>query len=91
VTGAGNLDVSSIASKIPAIKSRVSIPVGVGFGIRDAQTARNVAAHADAVVIGSRIVQLLEEAAPENAARTLTEFIAGVRQALDELPGAAAA
>jgi tryptophan synthase alpha chain len=88
VTGAGNLDVSSIASKIPAIKSRVSIPVGVGFGIRDAQTARNVAAHADAVVIGSRIVQLLEEAAPEHAARTLTEFIAGVRQALDELSGA---
>jgi tryptophan synthase alpha chain len=91
VTGAGNLDVSSIASKIPAIKSRVSIPVGVGFGIRDAQTARNVAAHADAVVIGSRIVQLLEEAAPEAAAQMLTDFIAGVRHALDELPGAAAA
>jgi tryptophan synthase alpha chain len=91
VTGAGNLDVSSIASKIPAIKSRVSIPVGVGFGIRDAQTAQNVAAHADAVVIGSRIVQLLEEAAPEGAAQALTEFIAGVRQALDALPGAKAA
>ena len=91
VTGAGNLDVSSIAGKIPAIKSRVSIPVGVGFGIRDAQTAQQVAAHSDAVVIGSRIVQLLESAAPEAGAQALTEFVAGVRAALDALPGAAAA
>jgi tryptophan synthase alpha chain len=83
VTGAAHLDVSSIASKIPAIKSQVSLPVGVGFGIRDAQTARAVAEIADAVVIGSRIVQLLEETPPEAAVATLTEFVAGVRRALD--------
>lgn len=83
VTGAANLDVSSIASKIPAIKSHVPLPVGVGFGIRDAQTARAVADVADAVVIGSRLVQLLEEAMPDAAAASLTSFIAEIRQALD--------
>ena len=83
VTGAANLDVLSIASKIPAIKSRVPLPVGVGFGIRDAQSARAVAEVSDAVVIGSRIVQLLEEAAPDSAAGKLTDFIAEVRQAID--------
>ena len=85
VTGAANLDVTSIASKIPAIKKHVSLPVGVGFGIRDAQTAAAVAQVSDAVVIGSRIVQLLEQAAPETAADTLTQFITGIRVALDEV------
>ncbi|WP_128597980.1 tryptophan synthase subunit alpha [Paraburkholderia kirstenboschensis] len=85
VTGAANLDVSSIASKIPAIKSRVPLPVGVGFGIRDAETARLVAEVSDAVVIGSRIVQLLEQTAPEAAAGTLTRFVAEVREALDSV------
>ena len=81
VTGAGNLDVSSIAGKIPAIKSRVPVPVGVGFGIRDAETARAVAEVSDAVVIGSRLVQLLESAAPEGAAAALKTFIAELRAA----------
>ncbi|KAF1027868.1 MAG: Tryptophan synthase alpha chain [Burkholderia plantarii] len=83
VTGAGNLDVSSIAGKIPAIKSRVPFPVGVGFGIRDAATARAVAEVSDAVVIGSALVQLLEAAAPDAAAAELKAFVAGVRAALD--------
>jgi tryptophan synthase alpha chain len=83
VTGAANLDVASIASKIPAIKTHVALPVGVGFGIRDAATARSVADIADAVVIGSRLVQLLEDAPPGEAAETLTRFIAEIRTALD--------
>lgn len=83
VTGAGNLDVSSIAGKIPAIKSRVPVPVGVGFGIRDAATARAVAEVSDAVVIGSRLVQLLEDAPPEGAVAALQGFIAELRAALD--------
>jgi tryptophan synthase alpha chain len=90
VTGAANLDVSNIASKIPAIKSRVPLPVGVGFGIRDAQTARAVAEVSDAVVIGSRIVQLLEETAPEAAVETLTQFVAEIRRALDSIGATAA-
>ncbi|RQH05661.1 tryptophan synthase subunit alpha [Paraburkholderia dinghuensis] len=87
VTGAANLDVASIASKMPAIKSRVPLPVGVGFGIRDAQTAAAVAAVSDAVVIGSRIVQLLEQTPPEAAALTLTQFVAGIRAAIDTPAG----
>ncbi|SAL01008.1 tryptophan synthase subunit alpha [Caballeronia arationis] len=83
VTGSANLDVSSIASKIPAIKSHMSLPVGVGFGIRDAETARAIGEIADAVVIGSRLVQLLEEASPDTAAESLTRFIAEIRTALD--------
>lgn len=83
VTGAANLDVSSIASKIPAIKSQVKLPVGVGFGIRDASTARAVAEVADAVVIGSRLVQLLEQAPAQSAATDLTSFVAEIRKALD--------
>lgn len=83
MTGAGNLDVSNIAGKIPAIKSRVPVPVGVGFGIRDAQTARAVSEVSDAVVIGSRLVQLLEEAAPDDAVAALKAFIAELRAALD--------
>ena len=83
VTGAANLDVSSIAGKIPAIKAHVPLPVGVGFGIRDAQTAAAVAEVADAVVIGSRLVQLLEQTAPDAAVETLTRFIADIRRAID--------
>ncbi|WP_321896853.1 tryptophan synthase subunit alpha [Burkholderia cepacia] len=83
VTGAANLDLSSIASKIPAIKSHVPLPVGVGFGIRDARTARAVSETADAVVIGSRLVQLLHETPPRDAVGTLTRFVADIRAALD--------
>ena len=59
------------------------MPVGVGFGIRDAASAKLVADVSDAVVIGSRLVQLLEEAPPEKAAAMLTSFIAEIRSALD--------
>ncbi|CAB3757408.1 tryptophan synthase subunit alpha [Paraburkholderia solisilvae] len=85
VTGAAHLDVLDIAGKIPAIKSRVPLPVGVGFGIRDAQSARAVAEISDAVVIGSRIVNLLEDAAPDAAAEALTRFIREIRQAIDAI------
>ena len=83
VTGAGNLDVDEIARRIPSIRQGVPLPIGVGFGIRDAATARAVAATCDAVVIGSRIVQLLEQANAADAAPQLTRFIAEVRQAMD--------
>ncbi len=88
VTGAGNLDVVEVASKIAAIKELfdlegVTLPVGVGFGIRDASSARAVSEKSDAVVIGSRIVQLLEESSKENAASNLQAFMAEIRRALD--------
>jgi tryptophan synthase alpha chain len=83
VTGAANLDVQSIAEMLPEIRKSVPLPIGVGFGIRDAQTASAVAAVSDAVVIGSRIVQLLEQTPPAQAAGALQAFIAEIRQALD--------
>ena len=84
VTGAGNLDVGEVTSRIEKIRKYVTIPVGVGFGIRDAATARVLGAVADAVVIGSRIIQELEKTAPENAADAVRAFIADIRKALDE-------
>ncbi len=86
VTGAGHLDTAAVAQAIPRIRAHVKVPVGVGFGIRDAATARAVARSADAVVIGSRLVQLLEEQSRETLLSAAREFIAGLRAALD-LPG----
>lgn len=87
VTGAGHLDTDAVADMVPRIKAHVNVPVGVGFGIRDAQTAKAVAAVSDAVVIGSRIVQLLETQTPETVAAAAGGFIAEVRAALDSLKG----
>ncbi|AOY93339.1 tryptophan synthase subunit alpha [Cupriavidus sp. USMAA2-4] len=83
VTGSGALDLDSVAARIPLIKQHAKLPVGVGFGIRDAQTARAISSVADAVVIGSRLVQLLEDAPREQAVESLRAFIAEIRQALD--------
>ncbi len=83
VTGAGHLDVAGVAEAVPRIRAHVQVPVGVGFGIRDAPTARAVADVCDAVVIGSALVQLLESAPRDNAAAVAAGFIAGVRLALD--------
>lgn len=85
VTGAGHLDTRAVAEMVPRIKAHVKVPVGVGFGIRDADSARAVAAVADAVVIGSRLVQLLEEQPPERVADAGGRFIAEIRAALDTL------
>lgn len=83
VTGAGHLDTSAVAEAVPRIRRHVKIPVGVGFGIRDAQSARAVAQVADAVVIGSRLVQILNEAPSESAAAAAQAFMAEIRAAID--------
>ena len=90
VTGAGGIDVNAVAEMVPRIRAHVSVPVGVGFGIRDAETAKAVAAVSDAVVIGSRIVQLLETQTRDNVASAGAAFIAEIRAALDSLKGAPA-
>ncbi|MDR0736319.1 MAG: tryptophan synthase subunit alpha [Zoogloeaceae bacterium] len=64
VTGSGRLNVEEVAKRLPAIRAAVGLPVGVGFGIRDAATAARMAEIADAVVVGSRIIEELE-GAPE--------------------------
>lgn len=83
VTGAGHLDTAAVAEMVPRIKQHVKLPVGVGFGIRDAQTARAVAAVSDAVVIGSALVQLLETRDRQSVAPAAADFIGGIRAALD--------
>ncbi|HEX6019290.1 MAG TPA: tryptophan synthase subunit alpha [Burkholderiaceae bacterium] len=83
VTGAGHLDVSAVAQAMPRIRRHVTVPVAVGFGIRDAPSARAVAAVADAVVIGSRLVQILEAEPRDNVAAAGRRFMAEIRSALD--------
>ena len=83
VTGAGTIDTAAVAAMVPRIKRHVKLPVGVGFGIRDAKTAQAVATVSDAVVIGTALVQLLETQTRENVAAAAGEFIAGIRAALD--------
>jgi tryptophan synthase alpha chain len=83
VTGAGNLDLSAIAAKMPQLRRHIRLPIGVGFGIRNAETARQVADISDAVVIGSRIVQEIESSPREALLGNVQNFVAGVRAALD--------
>ena len=83
VTGAGTLDTAQVEAMLPRIRQHVSVPVGVGFGIRDAATARAVSKVADAVVIGSRIIQLIDNVPRERVAATAAAFLADIRQALD--------
>ena len=84
VTGAGTLDTSAVESMLPRIREHVQIPVGVGFGIRDAATARAVGQVADAVVIGTRLIQLIEQAAAGQAVSAASDFLRQIRTALDQ-------
>jgi tryptophan synthase alpha chain len=83
VTGAGHLDLDDVARRIPAIRAKVGMPVGVGFGIRDGAAAARVATVADAVVIGSRIIEEIENAPAGEAPRRVTALLKGIRMAMD--------
>ncbi len=83
VTGSGALDTDAVEAMLPRIRKHISVPVGVGFGIRDAATARTISRVADAVVIGSRIIQLLEDKPRDQVAATAQTFLAEIRQAMD--------
>ncbi|HMV63072.1 MAG TPA: tryptophan synthase subunit alpha [Rhodocyclaceae bacterium] len=84
VTGSAALDLDEVARRIPAIRERVGMPVGVGFGIRDAATAARIAGLADAVVIGSRIIEEIENSPRDAAPARVTAFLRGVREAMDQ-------
>jgi tryptophan synthase alpha chain len=84
VTGAAHLDLSDVAARIPKIRAATKLPIGVGFGIRDAESARRVAQTADAVVIGSRIIQEIEGGAPEQAVARVKNFLRPIREAMDQ-------
>lgn len=83
VTGAANIDTSEVEAMIAAIKQQTALPVGVGFGIRDGETARKIAKFSDAVVIGSRIIQELESAAADHAVERVRVLVDGIRRVMD--------
>ncbi|ABX37873.1 tryptophan synthase, alpha subunit [Delftia acidovorans SPH-1] len=83
VTGSGALDTAAVEAMLPRIREHVSIPVGVGFGIRDAATAQAISRVADAVVIGSRIIEMLDGQPHEKIVPLTIDFLRGVRKALD--------
>ena len=83
VTGAGTLDTAAVEAMLPRIRAHVSVPVGVGFGIRDADTARIIGKVADAVVIGSKIIQLIDDQPRDRVAPVAQEFLREIRTALD--------
>lgn len=92
VTGANRLDVGAVAAKLSSIRKLTQLPLGVGFGIRDAQSAADVSAVADAVVVGSALVNRIAELAdqPDKIAATVSAVLADMRQAMDATPAQAA-
>ena len=90
VTGAGHLDTGDVRRKLAEIRQHVKLPVGVGFGIRDAASAQAIAAEADAVVIGSRLIQEIEAGPADAAAERAGAWLAGIRKALDTMQRRAA-
>ena len=83
ITGASHIDLGDVAARIPKIRAATKLPIGVGFGIRDAESARKVAQTADAVVIGSRIIQEIESAGADQAVARVKQLLIPIRKALD--------
>lgn len=88
VTGAANIDVRDVAARVAHIRQYATMPIGVGFGISDAASAVSVAGTADAVVIGSALIRLMEscEKTGQSPVEQAKSFLAGIRQALDAMP-----
>lgn len=85
VTGSGALNVDAVAERLPLIREKTGLPVGVGFGIRDASTAARIAAFADAVVVGSRIIEEIEKSTAETACANVLALVADIRRGVDEV------
>ncbi|MFZ2972525.1 MAG: tryptophan synthase subunit alpha [Ferribacterium limneticum] len=85
VTGSGALNVEAVAERLPLIREKTGLPVGVGFGIRDASTAARIAAIADAVVVGSRIIEEIEKSTAETACANVKALVADIRRGVDEV------
>ena len=87
ITGAGQVASPELSRPVQQIREFTDLPVAVGFGIKNAEMARAVAEHADAVVIGSALVQALADATTkEDACEIATAFVAPVRESLDNMP-----
>ena len=85
VTGSGALNVDAVAERLPLIREKTGLPVGVGFGIRDASTAARIAGIADAVVVGSRIIEEIERSTAETACANVKTLVADIRRGVDEV------
>jgi len=83
VTGSLHLDLRDVAEKLDGLRSRISIPIGVGFGIRDSATARAVAELADAVVVGSRIIEEIERSPKVEMLTNVHRLVKSLRIAID--------
>jgi len=83
VTGAKNLDIVEVADRVKQIRTKTDLPIGVGFGVRDAATATQVASIADAVVVGSRMVQTIEQSTEANVLENVAVLMSELRKAID--------
>ena len=83
VTGSANLDMASVAEKVAEIRQQTEVPIGVGFGIKDAESAAKVAKVSDAVIVGSALVKLVETTPKDQLLDTMSAFLNELRQAMD--------
>jgi len=83
VTGAGHLDADEVLARLPRIRAATRLPLAVGFGIRDADSARRISHGADAVVIASSLIQELEAVPPAQAVERARAFVKPIRKAMD--------
>jgi tryptophan synthase alpha chain len=83
VTGSGSIDLSAIEEKMPQLRKHIKLPIGVGFGIRDAVTAKAVAKLCDGVVVGSRIVQEIEDSTAQNVMENVGKLVSELGRAID--------
>ena len=83
VTGAVHFDLNEVANKLASLRSYISIPIGVGFGIHDSVTARAVSELSDAVVVGSRIIKEIEKSSKEKILMNVSSLVKSLRSAID--------
>ena len=83
VTGSANLDIEEVKSRVAEIRLKTDLPIGVGFGVKDSVTAKNVAAFADAVVVGSRMVQTIENSSDDDLMANVSQLMLELRGAID--------
>ena len=85
VTGAGHLNLSEVKNKVAEIKTLSTLPVGVGFGIKDAESAKAIASIADAVVVGSALIRKIEANLSnyKNMHKSITSMLVSMREAMN--------
>jgi tryptophan synthase alpha chain len=87
VTGSADLDVTQVENKLAQIRNYTDLPLGVGFGIKDAPTAAKIAPISDAVIVGSALVKLIATTQADQLLPVVEQFINGLRQAMDQNSG----